>query len=135
MDLHESISTATPTEEGAVRHFERSGCGLNGAFALRHKRRVTRRRKEQSFDLGQWVHTGRVTPPPNNPLKMPFFLVCAGIGLVVVAVGVGSGTWWIAAIGLATSVGCVACARVIRQGRNPWWIRSPLDGRWPRPKS
>jgi hypothetical protein len=80
-------------------------------------------------------YTEDVRTPPNNPLKLPFFLVCTGIGLVELVVGVASGTWWLAAIGVGTSVVCVACARVVRQGRNPWWVRSPLDGRWPRSKS
>jgi hypothetical protein len=67
---------------------------------------------------------------PNSPLKLPFF----EIGLVVCAGGAAgpavAGRWvWTAALILGGALS-VPAIRVIRQGRNPWWIRSPLDRRW-----
>ena len=58
---------------------------------------------------------------PNDPLKLPWVVLCAvalGASLVVgkyVVVG---------AIGLA---GCLICIGVIASGRSPRWLQSPLD--------
>lgn len=70
---------------------------------------------------------------PNNPLKLPFFALCGLIGVFVLLVGLVSAAWVLVAGGFALICGCAAIVRIIRQGRNPRWMRSPLDGRWPRP--
>jgi hypothetical protein len=36
---------------------------------------------------------------PDNPLKLPFFVVVTAIGVVVAAVGAGLGPWWLIAAG------------------------------------
>jgi hypothetical protein len=66
---------------------------------------------------------------PNNPLKLPFFVLCGVIGLCVVVVGLFSGTWWLVALGAVTALGSVFPIRVIRRGANPWWLQAPLDRR------
>jgi hypothetical protein len=73
-----------------------------------------------------------MSAPPNNPLKLPFFVACAAIGLFVVVIGALFGVWWLVVFGLALTVVSGALARVVKQGRNPRWLRSPLDRRWPR---
>jgi hypothetical protein len=74
-----------------------------------------------------------MTPlPPNNPLKLPFFLLCAAIGVFVAIVGVRYGAWWLTIIGVATVFIGVSRARLVQRGHNPPNIRSPLDTRWSR---
>jgi hypothetical protein len=74
--------------------------------------------------------------PPNNPLKLPFFVLCALIGSfgavvggVAAAEGRGVG-WLLLAGGIAVAVVCCFPIKAIRQGRNPWWMRAPLDRWW-----
>lgn len=66
--------------------------------------------------------------PENNRLKLPFFVICllAGAGLIVD--GATTGRPVILALGLVGVVAALPPIWVIRSGRNPWWIRSPLDG-------
>jgi hypothetical protein len=70
--------------------------------------------------------------PPNNPLKLPFFLFCAAVGVVLAALGVANSSWGLAVVGALLIAGCVPPIAAIRKGRNPWWIRAPLDRRWGR---
>lgn len=70
--------------------------------------------------------------PPNNPLKLPFFLLCAAIGVFVAIVAVLAGTWWLAVLGVVLVSASLWPAHIVRQGRNPRWMRAQLDGRWPR---
>jgi hypothetical protein len=72
-----------------------------------------------------------VPPPENNPFKLPLFLACAFVGAVMAVVGALSGAWLYFVIGLVLLLISLGSARVIRQGRNPWWIRAPLDRRRP----
>jgi hypothetical protein len=55
-------------------------------------------------------------------LKLPFFVVCAvaGIAMLVTGAYVLGGVVFVASAGAAVVVAC---------GRNPWWMRSPLDRR------
>lgn len=71
-------------------------------------------------------------PPPHNPLKLPFFALCAALGALAAVVGVIYGAWWLAALGVAEIIGCALVIRVIRRGDNPRWLLAPLDRRWPR---
>jgi hypothetical protein len=73
-----------------------------------------------------------MSAPPNNPLKLPFFIACAAIGLFVAVIGALFGVWWLVVFGLAIMVVSGALARVVRHGDNPRWLQSPLDRRWPR---
>ena len=71
--------------------------------------------------------------PPNNPLKLPTYLAYSVLGGVLVGVGVASasaGAWVLAVIGLLILVPCALAIRTILQGRNPRWIRSPIDHSW-----
>jgi uncharacterized membrane protein len=73
-----------------------------------------------------------VSASPNNPLKLPFFIVCAAIGVLVAVIGLLYAAWWLAAGGLILLAASVWLARIVKAGRTPRWLRSPLDGRWPR---
>lgn len=53
----------------------------------------------------------------------------AAVGVVAIAKGVALG-WLLAVAGIAPVVGSYFPIRAIRQGRNPSWMRSPLDRRW-----
>jgi hypothetical protein len=71
--------------------------------------------------------------PPNNPLKLPTYAAYAVLGVVLVGVGVAGtaqGAWVLAVIGLVILVPCAIAIRTILQGRNPRWIRSPIDHSW-----
>jgi hypothetical protein len=68
--------------------------------------------------------------PPNNPLKLPTYVLLAVLGVVLVVSGVtdpAGGAWILAVFGVLTLVPCVLAIRAIAQRRNPRWIRSPLD--------
>jgi hypothetical protein len=72
--------------------------------------------------------------PPNNPLKLPLFALCAVIGLaliVVGALGARDGAWGLVIVGVIFLAPSTVAIRSIRHGRNPMWIRAPLDY-WPR---
>ena len=62
-----------------------------------------------------------VAPLPNNPIKLPLFLGCAAV-LIVVGI---TGSW----VWLILAAGSLFCAAVVATGRNPRWLQSPLD-RW-----
>jgi hypothetical protein len=66
--------------------------------------------------------------PPNNRYKGPFLVLIAAVGLFdfVVAL-VGDGPWWVAVLGLLVFGVSVQLRRIVRRGRNPWWLRAPLD--------
>jgi hypothetical protein len=65
--------------------------------------------------------------PPNNPLKLPFVVVGAGVGVIMIVVGALRGRLHIVIAG-AILLG-LSCAVIvaIRRGNNPWWTRAPLD--------
>ena len=60
---------------------------------------------------------------PNNRFKLPFFVVCGGVFVWMLAT---DAMIWIAAPLLAL---CLVSIGVIASGRNPRWLRSPLDRR------
>ena len=68
-----------------------------------------------------------MTPPPNHPLKLPFYACCVVLGIVLLGLGALNGSWILAGAGLGAAVPSLAAIRVVRQGRNPWWTRAPLD--------
>jgi hypothetical protein len=72
-----------------------------------------------------------VSTPQNNPLKLPFFILCAAIGALVAVVGLLFAAWWLGAGGVILLAASVWLARIVKTGRSPRWLRSPLDGRWP----
>jgi hypothetical protein len=62
--------------------------------------------------------------PAHNRSKLLWFVLCAVAGVVFLAVGKY-------VLGEAIVVASLIAIRAISQGRNPWWIRSPLDRRKP----
>jgi hypothetical protein len=70
-----------------------------------------------------------MTPPPNNPVKLPLYWCCFVLCIVVSGLAALSGSWLFAGAGLAVALLTLATIRVVRQGRNPWWTRAPLDRR------
>ena len=68
--------------------------------------------------------------PANNPLKLPFFVVVVLVGVALLVVGAGTGSWALAIIGALDIAAAYPAIRSIRRGENPWWIRSPLDRWW-----
>jgi hypothetical protein len=67
---------------------------------------------------------------PNNPLKLPFFVLMLMIAIVFVVVSAVGHEWVTVAILASCLPVGIHAIHVIRQGRNPWWLRSPLDRRW-----
>ena len=65
--------------------------------------------------------------PPNNPLKLPLLVVCALIALAVAIVGAVAGNPVLLLIGGAVQLFCWVAIREVVRGRNPRWLRSPLD--------
>jgi hypothetical protein len=70
-----------------------------------------------------------VAPLPNNPMKLPFFVLCGVIGIGVAVVGLLYGTWWLVALGAGVALGSVFPILLIRRGDNPRWLQAPLDRR------
>ena len=70
---------------------------------------------------------------PHNRFKVPFHLLVIGVGVFCAIVGAVTGTPALLTYSLllvAVSVAMLwVVRRQIRAGRNPWWMRSPLDGR------
>jgi protein-S-isoprenylcysteine O-methyltransferase Ste14 len=65
---------------------------------------------------------------PNNRFKGPFLALIAVVGLFDAVLGIVSGgPWWVVVLGLLVFVVAIALWRFVRQGRNPWWLRAPLD--------
>jgi uncharacterized membrane protein len=58
--------------------------------------------------------------------------LCAAIAVLVALIGVLYAAWWLAAAGLILLGASVRVARIVRDGRNPRWLLSLLDRRWPR---
>lgn len=71
--------------------------------------------------------------PPNNPLKLPTYLVGVLVGVLLIVVGAVEGPWPLVAVGVVVLVIASAASAVVRRGRNPWWTRTPLDYRRRRP--
>jgi hypothetical protein len=63
-----------------------------------------------------------IEAPAHNRFKLPWFALCAVAGVVFLA----TGSYMPGAIVLLSSVIAIG---VILSGRNPWWLRSPLDRR------
>jgi IS1 family transposase len=74
-------------------------------------RRAARRVDSASMDL------------PNNRFKLPFFVVCAAVFVVLLVEGD------LVVVSATLLALCVVCIGVIASGRNPRWLQSPLD-RW-----
>ena len=70
-----------------------------------------------------------MTPPPSNPVKVPLYWFCLVACTVVAGLAAINGSWLWAGVGLALILFLLAALRVLRQGRNPWWTRAPLDRR------
>ena len=70
-----------------------------------------------------------MTPPPHNPVKLPLAWCCFVLCIVVAGLSALDGSWLFAGAGLAIALLCLAVIREVRQGRNPWWTRAPLDRR------
>jgi hypothetical protein len=70
-----------------------------------------------------------MTPPPSNPVKLPLLWGCLVACIVVAGLAALNGSWLLAGVGLAIILLLLAALRVLRQGRNPWWTRAPLDRR------
>lgn len=64
----------------------------------------------------------------HNRFKLPFFIACLVLGILVAVYGATSGRWGLVAPGAVAALGSVAPIWVIVTGRgNPPWMRSPLD--------
>ena len=70
-----------------------------------------------------------MTPPYSNPVKLPLDRCCLVACIVVTGLAALDGSWLLAGVGLAIVLLLLAALRVVRQGRNPWWTRAPLDRR------
>jgi hypothetical protein len=70
-----------------------------------------------------------MAPPPSNPVKLPLYWGCLVGCIVVAGLAALNGSWLLAGVGLAIILFLLAALRVVRQGRNPWWTRAPLDRR------
>jgi hypothetical protein len=68
-----------------------------------------------------------MAPPPNNPYKLPLFAVMIVVVPILVVVYALAGRWVYAAIGIVGIMASGSAIRAIRRGRNPWWIRAPVD--------
>jgi membrane protein implicated in regulation of membrane protease activity len=69
-----------------------------------------------------------MSEPPNNRFKGPFMLLMSAVGLFSLIVGlIGGSPWWVIVLGLLVFVVNLLLWRMVRRGRNPWWLRSPLD--------
>jgi hypothetical protein len=64
---------------------------------------------------------------PHNPFKLPLYVLGVVLGVVFVVRGVSGEPVWLTAVGVVILALCLAGLRAIRQGRNPWYTRSPLD--------
>lgn len=69
-----------------------------------------------------------MSEPPNNRFKGPVLLLMAAVGLFDLVVGLIGGPWWVIVGGLLVFTVSLLSWRAVRRGRNPWWLRSPLDG-------
>jgi hypothetical protein len=70
-----------------------------------------------------------MTAPPSNPVKLPLYWCCLVGCVVVTGLAALNGSWLLAGVGLAIILFLLAALRAVRQGRNPWWTRAPLDRR------
>jgi uncharacterized iron-regulated membrane protein len=69
----------------------------------------------------------------HNPVKLPLLVVLSVVIAIELVFAVVRGDWIFAAIGVVILILCASAIRAIRQGRNPWWLRAPLDRRDPPP--
>ena len=60
---------------------------------------------------------------PNNRFKLPFLVLCAAIFVVALAKGI------LVALFVPALASCLIAIGIVASGRNPRWMRSPLD-RW-----
>ena len=70
-----------------------------------------------------------MTPPPSNRGKLPLYWCCLVGCIVVAGLAALNGSWLLAGVGLAIILFLLAAIREVRQGRNRWWTRAPLDRR------
>ena len=65
----------------------------------------------------------------SHPLKLPFFILLAALGLLFVVLGVLSGPDSGIVYGLFMLALTIPAIVVLRRGKNPWWLRGWLDHR------
>lgn len=65
--------------------------------------------------------------PRNNPFKLPAFVLIALGGLVMLWFGIEGGPALLTLAGTAVVVLAVVGLVPVLRGRNPWYVRSPLD--------
>jgi uncharacterized membrane protein YecN with MAPEG domain len=52
----------------------------------------------------------------------------SAVGLFTLIVGLlGGSPWWVIVLGLLVIARSLLMWRMVRRGRNPWWLRAPLD--------
>jgi hypothetical protein len=67
--------------------------------------------------------------PPNNPLKLPVLVVCLILGFALAIAGLLAGNPVYLVVGGGAQLLSWFGIREIQRGRNPSWLRSPLDRR------
>jgi hypothetical protein len=67
--------------------------------------------------------------PPNNPLELPFLMLCAVLGIIVAVIGFSDGAVFPRTFGCAGALGAGWLARIVQQSGDPRWLQSPLDRR------
>jgi hypothetical protein len=65
--------------------------------------------------------------PPNNPLKLWVEALCAVLAVAIIVLGASKDQWWLVVLAVLALLWLPFRVRAIRQGRNPWWTRAPLD--------
>jgi hypothetical protein len=68
-----------------------------------------------------------MTQPPNNALKLPFSVLSIILSAYLIILGAAQGKWLLCVAGAVLLILGCAQFRAIRQGRNPWWNRAPID--------
>jgi hypothetical protein len=66
--------------------------------------------------------------PPNNRLKLPFT-----VGFMLMSVGFVISGRWVITFAALFMLGIPQLAMILK-GRNPWWMRAPIDYRHNRPR-
>jgi hypothetical protein len=69
-----------------------------------------------------------MTDPPNNPLKLSFTTIAVVIiSPCLIVLGIVGGNWLPIVVGVVGVIVLPLQIKAIRQGRNPWWSRAPMD--------
>lgn len=67
--------------------------------------------------------------PEHNRLKLPVLVLSAIVYMALAVRYVVLNRWWAAALFVLFAGLALRALVVARSGRNPWWLRSPLDRR------